>query len=101
MQLSPESPGLRPLRLNRAVPFLSLVTVTEAEVKLLPGFVVVSVKADREDCQTTATLSSSPRAVPMRRSRPRRALVVCLAIALPNLQRMCVFLPYIGRSAPD
>ena len=44
MQLSPESPGLRPLRLNRAVPFLSLVTVTEAEVKLLPGFVVVSVK---------------------------------------------------------
>src|SRR2546421_13034899 len=90
MQLSPESPGLRPLRLNSAVPFLSSVTVTEAEVNWLFGFVVVSVNADREDCHTTPMLSRSPTTVPTRTRGPRRALVTKLVIALPNLRRVCV-----------
>src|SRR5205823_304990 len=84
---SPESPGLSPLRLNIFTPALLSVRVTDPEVNVLPGLVVVSVKAACDDCHTSPALTSRPTAVPAPRRRRKRGLARCLPIWISGSRR--------------
>src|SRR2546423_13413217 len=100
MHWSPESPGLSPLRLNPLTPPLLSVTVTDPEVKVLPGLVVVSVKAACDDCHTNAALSSRPTAVPAPRRRRNRGFARCLLMGALRISTLTLEVPN-GRDRPD